>query len=299
MSPLERISLKAHAKINLTLDILYRRADGYHQVETVMQELKLHDELYLEELPGGDLELSCDCRELPPGEENLALKAAKLAQSLLSQKKGVRIHLVKKIPVAAGLGGGSSDAAAVLKGLNILWRLSLPREELLDLGARLGSDVPFFLYGGTALARGRGERIFPLPSFPRTGVLLVLPEGAGLSSAQVYNSLPLDKIPGRKTTAEFVETLKGEGVSEDELFSRLSQLLSNHLEKAIFSLDERVAGVKEELSLRGWPALVSGSGPTVFALSRDLEGLRKTAEDLSASGYRVILTETKPNPGSP
>jgi 4-diphosphocytidyl-2-C-methyl-D-erythritol kinase len=287
-----RLELKSHAKINLTLEVLYRREDGYHQLKTVLQELALHDTLFLEEFPGGSLELLCDDKTLPRGEENLAYRAALLLQSLYAPGKGARMELIKRIPVAAGLGGGSSNAAAVLTGLNQLWNLSLEVETLVELGARLGSDVPFFIYGGTALAEGRGEQIKPLPSFQQAKVLLVAPKGKGLSAAEVYSSLNLDKIPGRTNTNSVVELLEEGCHSRKDPFGELLKLICNDLETAVFTLEEDVFFLKEQLLRKGLAALVSGSGPTVFALSRDEKALREAGKELSLQGHRVIFTET-------
>ncbi len=157
-----RIELKAHAKVNLTLEVLSRRGDGYHEIASIMQTISLHDTLTLTLAEAGDIVLDCDHPGLSsPG--NLALRAARLLKDETGCKTGARLTLRKRIPVSAGLGGGSSDAAAALTGLSRLWGLHLTAEDLMPLAARLGSDVPFFLHGGTAGAFGRGERVRPLP----------------------------------------------------------------------------------------------------------------------------------------
>jgi 4-diphosphocytidyl-2-C-methyl-D-erythritol kinase len=291
-SDLVRLEIKSHAKINLTLEVLFRREDGYHQLKTVFQELELHDTLFLEELPAGSLELLCNDTTLPRGEGNLAYRAALLLKSLYAPDKGARMELIKKIPVAAGLGGGSSNAAAALKGLNQLWNLSLEAETLGELGAVLGSDVPFFIYGGTALAEGRGEQVRPLPCFPPAKVLLAVPAGKALSAAEVYSALCLDKIPARTVSDRFVELLEESLNSGKDFFHELLRLLCNHLESPVFSLEEDVFFLKEQLLSKGLAALVSGSGPTVFALSRDEKNLREAGKELALQGHRVIFTET-------
>ena len=314
--------LEAHAKINLTLEVLFRRGDGFHQINTVLQELALCDTLYLEEISGRKIELSCEenflfrkdsntvagaLRPLPAGEGNfaggpagplprregnLAYEAARLLQERHAPQKGVRIRLIKKIPVAAGLGGGSSDAAAVLSGLNKLWGLSLKKETLREIGAGLGSDVPFFLYGGTALAAGRGELVCPLPSFPKTKVLLAAPAGMALSAAQVYSFLNLDKIPAGAAAARVIDLLKKNGSEQEKTREKICRLLCNHLELSVFPQQKEVAVLKEKLLQQGLPALLSGSGPTVFAFAPAAGILQQVAEGLVAAGYRVILTET-------
>lgn len=288
---MKSLELKAHAKINLTLEVLFRRRDGFHQIRTVLQELELCDILYLEDIPGGRIELSCE-DSLPQGEGNLAYEAARLLQRRYAPQKGVRIKLNKRIPMAAGLGGGSSDAAAVLLGLNKIWGLSLKKEILEELGATLGSDVPFFLYGGTALAEGRGELVRALPPFPRTKVLLAAPAGLALSAAQVYSFLNLDKIPEREVTAQVIHLLKENKISGEETREEICKLLCNHLELSVFPRQKDVAFLKEKLLNRGLPALLSGSGPTVFVLSHEERELQEAGSELAAQGYRVILTKT-------
>jgi len=281
----------SHAKINLTLEVLYRRFDGFHQLETVMQELRLADVLYLEDLPGERIELTCDHPLLPADERNLAYRAAECFQSRYAPGRGVKIRLNKKIPLSAGLGGGSSNAAAVLKGLQVLWNISLKEESLLEMAGRLGSDVPFFLYGGTALATGRGELVRPLAPFPPVKVLLVSPADFMLSTGRVYNALVLDKMADKDKTKKFVRILEKE--RETCLLPRLLDLLTNDLETAAFSLKKEIKFLKEQLQRFGLTALLSGSGPTVFALSTEKDRLEQICKELAARGYNAILTETK------
>lgn len=284
------LEILSHAKINLTLEVLYRRPDGFHQIETILQELELADSLYLEELPGGRIEILCDHPLVPADQENLAFRAAACFQDY-APGRGVQIRLKKKIPVAAGLGGGSSNAAAVLKGLQILWDVPLKKELLLKMAAGLGSDVSFFLFGGTALATGRGEQIKPLPSFPRVKVLLVSPANLMLSAGRVYGALVPGKPAGKNKTRELVRVLQKE--RKEDLLSRLPDLLINDLEEAAFSLEKKVLLLKEILKSYGFTALLSGSGPTVFALSSGEDKLAEACRELAAKGYRTILTETK------
>mgnify|MGYP000893332552 CR=1 FL=1 len=292
-----RLKLKSHAKINLLLEVLYRRQDGYHQLRTILQELELHDTLYLEDIPGGKLELICDDPSLPSGKGNLAFRAAQLMQSAYAAGRGVRIHLEKRIPVAAGLGGGSSNAAAVLKGLNRLWGLFLHDDDLRALGSLLGSDVPFFISGGTALAVGRGEIIQPLPPFPRTKVLLAAVQGAKLSAAEVYSALDLEKISPMTEIEQFIrllgETVDGAGARlGKDFFNELTSLIQNHLETPVFYLHKGTASLKEKLLQEGLAAMVSGSGPTLFILFRDDQLLDKLEKELPREGCWTITTET-------
>lgn len=184
-----RLVLRAYAKVNLSLEILGQRADGYHELVTVLQTVSLCDRLTLESLPEGGIEVRCDHPAVGSGPDNLAYRAARAFQQALAERRGVRISLAKRIPVGSGLGGGSSDAAATLGGLNCLWSAGWSEEELRTLAAELGSDVPFFLGGGTCLGEGRGERLTPLPSLPETALVLVFPPDAGISTAEVYRAL--------------------------------------------------------------------------------------------------------------
>lgn len=310
----------ASAKINLTLEVLYRRKDGFHQIRTILQELKLCDTLYLEAVPDGKIELRSEdgfiprvenstadgavhrqpakkifhepSQALPAGEGNLAYEAARLLQQRYAFRKGVRIKLIKRIPIAAGLGGGSSDAAAVLSGLNKLWGLALKKEDLQELGSALGSDVPFFLYGGTALATGRGELVQPLPPLPQTKVLLAAPRGLTLSAGQAYSFLNLDKIPEGNMTAQVIQLLQENLQGKVNTGAEIGKLLCNHLELSVFPRQKKVAALKEEILQKGLPALLSGSGPMVFALATAEGRLQQIAADLVAQGCSVILTET-------
>ncbi|HHU75573.1 MAG TPA: 4-(cytidine 5'-diphospho)-2-C-methyl-D-erythritol kinase [Firmicutes bacterium] len=279
------------AKINLTLEVLGRRPDGFHELETIMQELRLADELYLDDLPGGKIELECDHPLLPVDGGNLAYRAAACFQEKYAPGKGVRITLKKRIPLAAGLGGGSSNAAAVLKGLRTVWGVPLEEKQLMEMAATLGSDVSFFLRGGTALATGRGEKINPLPPFPRVKVLLVSPANFFLSAGEVYGALDLHKLVRKNKTGDFIRLLeRGKPIN---LFSALPDLLTNDLEQAVFPLAQNVLLLKNKLRDLGFTALLSGSGPTVFALSPGVGRFREAGRDLAKSGFDVILTETK------
>ena len=295
------IQVLSHGKINLTLEVLYRRRDGFHQIETIMQEIGLADEISLEELSPdpdcggfkrGEIQLKCDHPLLPDGEKNLAYRAASLFISKFAPGKSVKIELKKKIPVAAGLGGGSSNAAAVLKGLRSLWGIPVAPEELLKLAASLGSDVPFFLYGGTALAEGRGELISPAAAFPHTEVLLASPKNLQLSAAEVYQALLSEKLsPGNKTKA-FLRALEQEKGSRGSTLTPFLPLLVNDLEEPAFSLQMDIKILKERLSDMGLAPLMSGSGPTVFTLSENKKILSKALQNLRADGYYAILTNT-------
>ncbi|WP_312151191.1 4-(cytidine 5'-diphospho)-2-C-methyl-D-erythritol kinase, partial [Paenibacillus odorifer] len=184
---------KAPAKINLMLDVLHKRADGFHEVEMIMTMVDLADRLELSELPRDTIIISSQAGYIPLDEKNLAFQAARLIKDRYNVKSGVHIHLDKRIPVAAGLAGGSSDAAATLRGLNRLWRLGIPAQELQELGAELGSDVPFCVTGGTALATGRGEKLTPINNPPQCWVVLAKPP-INVSTAEVYGRVRSNNI---------------------------------------------------------------------------------------------------------
>ncbi|MET3700056.1 4-diphosphocytidyl-2-C-methyl-D-erythritol kinase [Bacillus oleivorans] len=251
--------LKAPAKINLSLDVLYKRSDGYHEVEMVMTTIDLADRLEIEELNDNQIKLLSQYRFVPDDDRNLAFQAAKLIKERFGIKQGVSISLEKNIPVAAGLAGGSSDAAAVLRGLNTMWKLGLSNYELAALGAEIGSDVSFCVYGGTALAKGRGEIITPLPSPPHCWVILAKPT-IGVSTADVYKRLNLNEI-SHPNTAAMIEALK----SND--YKKLCSNLGNVLENVTLQLHPEVTAIKKHMIKFGADAvLMSGSGPTVFGL---------------------------------
>ena len=256
-----RLSLKAHAKINLTLEVLGKRPDGYHEVAMIMQSVSLHDTVTLS-LRDSGISLACDRPDLPCDSGNLAFRAADLLRREVGVARGVQIELTKRIPLAAGLAGGSTDAAAVLKGLNRLWQLALPAVELERLAARLGSDVPFCLQGGTSLATGRGEILTALPDFSGHGVVLANPP-LQVSTAWVYGN-----FRGANQCRPEVSRLRQWFGQQD--FSAVAAALFNDLESVTIPAYPQIAAIKEQLLQAGAAGvLMSGSGPTVFALAPD------------------------------
>ncbi|MBO8164868.1 MAG: 4-(cytidine 5'-diphospho)-2-C-methyl-D-erythritol kinase [Brevibacillus sp.] len=255
-----RISVKAPAKINLTLDVLAKRSDGYHEVEMVMTTVDLADRIDLTLLEDGEIHLECSASYVPVDERNHAYKAARLLQMRYGINKGVQIYIDKQIPVAAGLGGGSSDAAATLRGLNTLWGLDLSLDELAEIGAQIGSDVPFCVYGGTALARGRGELVTPLGAPAPCWVVLAKPL-IGVSTADVYGSLRVNEIAEHPETGDMLKAI------ESQDFSLMCDSLCNVLEEVTLARYPQVRQIKELMRESGADGvLMSGSGPTVFAL---------------------------------
>lgn len=255
-----KIYEKAPAKINLMLDVLHKRPDGYHEVEMIMSMVDLSDRLEMSALPGDTIIISSQAGYIPLDEKNLAFQAARLLKDRYNVTSGVHIHLDKKIPVAAGLAGGSSDAAAALRGLNRLWNLGISQEELKKLGAELGSDVPFCITGGTALATGRGEILTPLSPPPQCWVILAkLP--INVSTADVYGRLRANELV-RHPSAK-----KMRAAIEQGSFSGVCRELGNVLEDVTLELYPDVAHLKKAMiSLGADGVLMSGSGPTVFGL---------------------------------
>lgn len=256
-----KLMIKAPAKINLTLDVLHKRPDGYHEVEMIMTTVDLADRLELESLNKNEIRIISHNRFVPDDSRNLAYQAARLLKDRYGIKKGVSIQIDKIIPVAAGLAGGSSDAAAALKGLNQLWGLGLSLDELAEIGAEIGSDVSFCVYGGTALATGRGEKIEHLPAPPNCWVVLAKPT-IGVSTGEVYKNLKLDRMK-RPDTRAMIEAIK------ESNYEKMCWNMGNVLESVTLHAHPEVALIKEQMIRFGADAvLMSGSGPTVFGLIR-------------------------------
>ncbi|WP_274648403.1 4-(cytidine 5'-diphospho)-2-C-methyl-D-erythritol kinase [Paenibacillus humicola] len=266
---------KAPAKINLLLDVLRKREDGFHEVEMVMTMVDLADRLEMEELPRDTIIISSQAGYIPLDEKNLAFQAAKLIKERCDVRKGVYIHLDKNIPVAAGLAGGSSDAAATLRGLNRLWGLDISEDELCRLGAELGSDVPYCVTGGTAIARGRGEKLERIASPPQCWVVLAKPP-INVSTADVYGKLRASELKRHPSLSGMRAAI------EEGSFSGICSHLGNVLESVTLPMYPEVMQLKDIMRRLGADGvLMSGSGPTVFGLvgkeakvSRIYNGLR-------------------------
>ncbi|MBD1383165.1 4-(cytidine 5'-diphospho)-2-C-methyl-D-erythritol kinase [Metabacillus arenae] len=254
-----RILEKAPAKINLSLDVLGKRKDGFHEVRMIMTTIDLADRIELSELSSGQIKVVSHNRFVPDDQRNLAYQAAKLLKERYHIHKGVSIAITKTIPVAAGLAGGSSDAAATLRGLNRLWSLGLSLDELAVLGAEIGSDVSFCVYGGTALATGRGEKIQHIQAPPHCWVVLAKPT-IGVSTADVYRNLNLSNIQ-HPNVEGMIEAIN------EKNYEQMCGLLGNVLENVTLKMYPEVAQIKDQMKRFGADAvLMSGSGPTVFGL---------------------------------
>ncbi len=279
------LTVLAPAKINLTLEVLAKRPDGFHEIRSVIQTINPSDSLRFR--LNQNIEFKCVELNWVP-EESLVSKAISLLQETTGCAKGATVEISKLIPLVSGLGGDSSDAAATLRGLNKLWRLGLSQGELLELASQLGSDVSFFLYGGTALVRGRGEVVVPLPSLPYMWVVLLVPPVARLprKTEQLYASLGAKHYTDGQITDKMVAQLtKGKEVIASDLFNVFDDV----------ALD-CFAGLEEyrQQFLKAGATFVhlAGSGPTLFTLVKDRVQAEKIYDNLQRRGLESYLTET-------
>jgi len=279
------LTLLAPAKLNLTLEVLAERPDGFHEIRSVIQTINLCDSLRFQ--LGQSLTFKCDEPKWLP-ERSLVSKTASLLQEVTKTSKGATIEVNKRIPLVSGLGGDSSDAAAILRGLNQLWDLGLPLPELVKLASQLGSDVAFFLYGGTALVRGRGEIVTPLPPLPHTWVVLIIP--------------PVPRIPGK--TERLYATLMSEHYTEGQITDRLvatltgdrevtPSMLFNVFESVALDMFDRLGEYREQFLKAGADCVhLAGSGPALFTLIKDKVQAAKIYESLQQQGLEAYLVET-------
>ena len=282
---METLKLNAYAKINLGLDVIGRLPNGYHEVKMIMQSVGICDELTFEKQPSG-ITVTTDSGELPTDENNLIYRAAKLLLDTCAVKEGVRIHLTKRIPIAAGMAGGSTDAAATLKAVNQLFRFGKSKEELMELGVKIGADVPYCILGGTALAEGIGERLTPLPPMPDCHLLVAKPD-INVSTKYVYTTLDAAPILFHPdidgmTAAIFAGDLTG-----------ITAKLGNVLETVTVPAHPIISKIKEKfLELGSDGVLMSGSGPTVFGIFSDKTAAEKAYASMKQSSLagQVFLT---------
>lgn len=283
---MKELRLNAYAKVNLALDVLQRREDGFHEIETVLHTIALHDSITLRESGEGIL-VTTDDPSIPTDASSLLHRTAALLRERYGVSRPVEIEVSKRIPVSAGLGGGSADAAMTLIGLAQLWKLRLDRRELYSLAARLGSDVPFFLGGGAAVARGRGERVQPLVPLPATWVVLARPRFPVLTE-WAYGQIRPAEITCRPDIPLLLEA-----VARRDLPS-VGRLVKNVFEEVVASHHPIVADLKARI-LRGeaYGAAMSGTGPTVYGLMANEAAARHLAEDLGKQDeVDVVVTRT-------
>lgn len=277
---------QAKAKINLSLDILHKRPDGYHEVEMIMQTIDLSDQLTLTARDDEKITVQTNSGYLPLDSRNIAYKAAEALRRKYNIQQGVSIKIDKKIPVAAGLAGGSSNAAATLRALNRLWGLNLSLEDLALVGAEIGSDVPFCIYGGTALATGRGEIIRQIDPLPTMLVILVKPP-IGVSTSLIYEKFNIDKVELRPDTQGLLKAIK------DQDRYTIYAGLANVLESVTLDLYPVVRTIKEDLIKAGTNAvLMSGSGPTVYGLVHKEKRARNIINGLQDKYKEIYLART-------
>ncbi|HAR6141414.1 TPA: 4-(cytidine 5'-diphospho)-2-C-methyl-D-erythritol kinase [Staphylococcus pseudintermedius] len=276
----------APAKINLTLDTLYKRDDGYHEVEMIMTTIDLSDRLSFEKRNDSRIVLKVDETFIPSDDRNLAYRAALLMKETYQIKQGVTITLEKNIPVAAGLAGGSSDAAATMRGMNRLFELNRSLDELSELSAAIGSDVPFCVYGTTALCKGRGEILEILPKTPSAWVIVAKPQ-AGLSTPEIYGGLDLSQ-PFPVHTEQCLKAI------EENDYDALCKSLSNRLEPVSMQLQPEIAKIKTNMLNNGADgALMSGSGPTVYGFAQRERQARHIFNAVSGCCNDVYLVRTR------
>jgi 4-diphosphocytidyl-2-C-methyl-D-erythritol kinase len=276
------ITLKAPAKVNYLLDVIRRRPDGYHDLRMVMQRVNLCDEITITLTGTPGISVTCGKNGVPDGPGNIAWKAANALLELAGGSQGAQISIAKNIPVAAGLGGGSSDAASVLMGMNELLQLGLTDQRLMEIGVKLGADVPFFIFKTTALAEGIGEALTAMPRMPAAWVLLVNP-GVHVSTAWVYNNLKLTNRGELAKLPPFYESV-----------ADICSIFANDLESVTIPAFPVIAEIKDTMLRFGAAgAMMSGSGPTVFGLYQDRETAEQARAAITASSdWFAAVAET-------
>ncbi len=278
--------MKALAKINLGLDVVRKREDGYHEVRMIMQTVKLYDQIDIHKMDKPGIRLKTNLQYLPVDENNLAYRAARLLIEEFGIPKGVSIRLRKVIPIAAGMAGGSSDAAAVLVGLNRIFQLGLTKQELMERSVKLGADVPYCILRGTALAEGIGEKLTRLPAMPKCHVLIAKP-GIHVSTKMVYTNLRADELVSHPDIDGQIAAIR-----ERDL-RRAAELMGNVLETVTIPAYPVIGKIKEKMMAYGaLGAMMSGSGPTVFGLFEDEEKARYAYEKMRRGSLakQVYLT---------
>lgn len=274
---MDSIVIKAMAKVNLGLDVLRRRENGYHDVKMVMQTVNLYDTLTLSKIDEG-IVITTNTGELPLNEDNLIYKAAKLLLEYVDKKAGVSIHLDKQIPIAAGMAGGSTDAASTLLGINELYNLDLTKEELAEVGVKIGADVPYCIYGGTYLSEGIGEVLTKLPDAPDCYVVIAKP-GIGVSTKYVYENLHIETVEKHPDIDGMIDAIKTgslDGVAEK---------MENVLEIVTIKRYPEIETMKKCLLENGAEnALMSGSGPTVFGIFKEEKIAKQALSKLQKTG---------------
>ena len=289
---MEKLNYKARAKINLALDVCRRLENGYHEIKTVMQSVNIYDELEFKRRRDPDIILSVDSRyELGDLGNNLIFRAAKFMKEYYGIRQGIEIHLKKTIPVAAGMAGGSTDAAATMLAMNEMFALKLDKEELMRQGLRLGADIPFCILGGTALAEGVGEKLTPLPAPPRASLLVVKPP-IMVSTKRVYETLRVNQIAKHPDIDGMMAAL------EQGDIERVANYLENVMEAVTVKENSIIAEIKTMMTQQGaYNALMSGSGPSGFGIFAKEEEAQAAAKHIRSAlkakkmASQVFVTE--------
>ncbi len=285
---MDQIRLKAFAKINLGLDVVRRREDGYHEVRMIMQNINLYDTVTMKKTDDDVIRVSTNLHYLPTNENNLVYQAAKLLKDEFKISTGIEIDLQKYIPVAAGMAGGSSDAAAVLYGMNQLFTLQLTKQELMDRGVRIGADVPYCIMRGTALSEGIGEILTPLSPMPICPILIAKP-AISVSTKYVYENLHANELQTHPDIDGIIEAIKASDIKG--VADRLENVLETVTKSEYPVIGELESFMKEHGALN---AIMSGSGPTVFGIYDHEDTAKKAYTALKQAGLakQVFLTET-------
>jgi 4-diphosphocytidyl-2-C-methyl-D-erythritol kinase len=274
------ISLKTPAKINLFLEVKDKRSDGYHNIYSIMQTVSLFDEIKIETLQEKDvIEIECSDKNIPTDERNIVYKVAKAIKEEFNIKSGVKIYIDKQIPVSAGLGGGSSDGAAIIKGLSDIWNIEDSKQQLKQIASKIGADITFFLKGGTAFCEGIGDIITPMKSMGKKNIILVNP-GFSVSTAQVYQRIkfPLTNTRGIHKIATLFDD---SSLYDDEDF------YFNRLEEFVFPYHPEILKIKNTLKDLQCISLMSGSGATVFGIAKSEFHSEKVCKEISKYGWKV------------
>lgn len=283
---MDNITLKALAKINLGLDVVRRREDGYHEVRMIMQTIHLYDKLEIKKINESGIQITSNLSYVPTNENNLVYKAGKILMDEFDIKEGVSVDLQKRIPVAAGMAGGSSDAAAMLYGMNEIFRLGLSRQQLMDRGVKIGADVPYCLMRGTALAEGIGEKLTSLPPMVKCPVLIAKPQ-ISVSTKFVYENLKLNENTVHPDINQLVEDIKNKDLHA------IAGHMGNVLETVTIPEYPIIDEIKKQMMKSGAiNAMMSGSGPTVFGLFGDEKVAKRAYDEMIKSGLakQVYLT---------
>lgn len=282
------ISLKARAKINLGLDVLRKREDGYHEVKMVMQTINIYDKIYMKIIEKPEIKIVTNLSFLPTNESNLVYKAIQMLRDEFNIEKGVFANVYKYIPVAAGMAGGSTDAAAAMIGMNRLFKLGLSREELMERAVKIGADVPYCIMGGTALAEGIGEKLSQLKPLKRCSILVAKPD-ISVSTKFVYTNLKLDENTVHPDMDGVLEAIDSSDVET------MAKKMSNLLESVTSVKYPQIEEIKKSMiELGAINSIMSGSGPTVFGIFGNRKEAKKAYKTIKEKGIakRLFLTES-------